>query len=455
VIKRAGHLLVKLKGGYAMSGAPAHLDVLAGVSRPLGTIDGGGSIDRCVGRKADAMRVRRAFHARLSLGRMGEQATRFDDTERELGLNKVLALEISRPNSSEALAADLRSLGAVEWAMVEPYSHAPLDANGPLVAWPVTREAVWRPHERVNASRALDIESGDRNILVAVIDTGLALEHPEFAGVLRAGFDTVDLGMGMAAGGIRLIGDSHGRDFCARDETGHGSHVAGILGARGVHIPPGLAGRSFILPIRALAAARVDEQNVVGIGGLLDIDAGIKVALDLGAKVLNMSFGTPRDTLDPHSPPPHADVMRYAVTQGAIPVAAIGNSGKKEKFFPAALPDVIAVGSINEEGRRSAFSSWGRHISLCASGERIISTGLRGYRESTGTSFAAPYVSGTVALLAARAKRFGKELNASTARRLLTDSAQPGTNSHYDEEIGFGLLDAEQALIHLDRLLEN
>ncbi|MCB1403865.1 MAG: S8 family serine peptidase, partial [Rhodobacteraceae bacterium] len=66
-----------------------------------------------------------------------------------------------------------------------------------------------------------------RAVAVAVIDTGVTLEHVEFAGKLRSGYDTVDLGIGRVAEDVALVGDSLGRDFCARDETGHGTHVAG------------------------------------------------------------------------------------------------------------------------------------------------------------------------------------------------------------------------------------
>ena len=454
-MKRPGHLIVKLKSGIPLSRAPAHLDVLAGACRPLGTIDGGGRVDRSILNRVDAMRVRRAFHARQSLGHMGQQATRYDDLEHELGLSEVMAVELSDPARSDSVVEALSALDAVDYAMVEPLAFAPLDAAGVSEVLPVTREAIWHPRDRINLTEALQMEPGGARVTVAVIDTGISLQHPEFVGQLRAGFDTVDLGIGLVASGVRLFGDSRGRDFCARDYTGHGTHVAGILGARGERLPPGAGGRARVRPIRSLAAATVGENGgdgevkVIGVGGTLDINTGIKVASDTGCDVLNMSFGTPADLIESDAPP-HAEVIRYALAKGIIPIAAIGNSGREEDYFPAALPGVIAVGSMGDDGHRSDFSTWGRHIALCAPGDRIISAGLRGYRESTGTSHAAPFVSGVAALLVARAARRGVRLDSDGARRALTESAQPAAPGASEMEVGPGLLDAAGALRRLD-----
>ncbi len=297
------------------------------------------------------------------------------------------------------------------------------------------------------------MEAGSIDVPVGVIDTGVALEHTEFEGRLHTGIDTVDLGMGRVGDGVFLVGDSLGRDFCARDETGHGSHCAGIIAARGLGTPPGLAGASPIIPVRALAAAQMQHGDLVGVGGLSDIDCAIKAACDLGAKVLNMSFGTPDAALDPDAPPPHADSVAYAAARGTIPVAAMGNSGRREAFYPAALPQTIAVGSIAFDGRHSAFSTTGPHCALAAPGEGIHSTALDGYGESTGTSHAAPFVAATAALLAARARRRGIDLTPAEAEEILTLSARPDGGND-PEQTGHGVLDAPAALRLLDRRMD-
>lgn len=453
---RPGRLVVQLSDSVAAAPAPCHLDVVAGAGRPLGRIDGGGRIDRALARRVDAIRAHLVFHARASLGSIGAQSAGYDDAEHAMGLSRTFHVRLSDPETADAVVQDLLDSGMVDWAMPEPLAGAPLDAADTVEAQtPVSVEAVLRHRDMVGASAALDMEPGDRSVVVAVADTGVALTHREFSGRLRAGLDTVDLGLGALAAGMTLVGDSRGRDFCARDETGHGSHVAGVIGASGVHISRGLAGAAMLAPVRVLAAARFAAQrSLVGVGGLTDIDAGLKACIDLGAAVVNMSFGTPMDEVAPGAEAPHAGVVRYALDRGVILVAAMGNSGKAETYYPAALPGVIAVASVSDDGRRSAFSTSGAHASLSAPGERVVSVGLEGYRESTGTSHAAPFVSAACALLAARARRAGVALTGPQAKAVLEDSARPLPGSARDE-VGAGLLDAAAAVRRLDERLQS
>jgi subtilisin family serine protease len=225
-----------------------------------------------------------------------------------------------------------------------------------------------------------------------------------------------------------LVGDSRGADFTPEDGVGHGSHVSGIIGAHGWEIPPGVAGRSQLLPVRVLAAAHsVGSIGLVGVGANPDIAQGIKVAVDLGANVINMSFGTPEEDTDPGAPLPHQAVIRYAAAQGAFLVAAAGNDGARTRFYPAAHPEVLAVGSVDAADRRSAFSTYGDHVHMYAPGERIVSIGRSGYRLSSGTSHAAPFVSGAAALVLARTRRLGRDLSSGDLRSVLMESAVPMT----------------------------
>lgn len=452
-IRTTGRVLVKLRA--CDCAAPAHIDVLNGTARPVNALDGGGSLDQCIHRYSSAMRVRRVYSARKSLGRPGEMDLGFDDDERDRGLDRIIAIELSQPAAATELSRQLSDQQGVEWATPEPLSFAPLDAGTlaqSMLAPPSVKD-VRRPHERVGAFEALAMESGDQRVIVACVDTGVALDHEEFDGRIYGGIDTVDLGLGVIGGNIELLGDSRGRDFCARDETGHGSHVAGIICARGLRVPQGLAGRSSLAPVRALAAARGPDGQVVGIGGTLDIDAAIKAAADMGARVMNMSFGTSEEDLFYGAPPIHADSIDYVQSLGVVPVAAMGNSGREEVYFPAALSGVIAVGAIDEDGRRSDFSTIGEHIALAAPGTDIISVGLEGYRASTGTSHAAPFVAATVALMLARAGRAGITLTAHDCRNILQDSARPGHPDEPRSAIGAGQLDAAAALTRTDTVI--
>lgn len=434
--------------------APAHIDVISGAARPLGSIDGG-SIDGCVHRHASAMRVRRVFHAAVTLAVPGARAEGYDHAETGIGLDRVVALEIPDPRRAAALAEDLSQRDDVEWAMAEPLSYAPLDAfkSFSLALRDLSPASIREPFERVGAFEALAMEAGDPQVCAAVVDTGVALQHPEFQDRIAAGIDTVDLGAGPIGGGAELVGDSSTPDALAQDETGHGSHVAGIIVANGHHMPPGLGGRASLVPVRALAAARDNNGEILGIGGTLDIDAAVKAAVDLGARVLNLSFGTSERDLPNAAPPVHKDTIEYALDRGAVPVAAIGNTGRRERFFPAALDGVIAVGAMNVSGERAEFSTIGQHLTLCAPGEDVVSAGLFGYRASTGTSHAAPFVTGTIALMLARADRSGVALDANECRKLLQQAASPAAAGSSAEETGAGLLNAPQTLALVDQLI--
>jgi subtilisin family serine protease len=285
------------------------------------------------------------------------------------------------------------------------------------------------------------------------VDTGIVVGHPEFQRKCLAGYDTVDLGMGKLASGMRLVGDSRGHDYNPYDDVGHGCLVAGVIGAQGWKIPRGAGGRTLILAVRVLAAAMGETPKRVGVGALADIDCGIKIAVDLGASVINMSFGTPASSLDGAGETPHKRVIRYASDRGCVLIAAAGNSGVREQYYPAALPEVIAVASVDRSGERSRFSTWGDHICISAPGERIISAGRRGYASNSGTSFASPFVSGVASLLVSRARRRGKHIPAAVLRSVLVDSASPLGGGGFHPETGQGLLNAAAAIRLLDRRL--
>lgn len=448
-----GHLTLTLRAGEAPDNVPCHLDRMAGAVRPASSLDGG-PLDRTLRRWGGGVRLTAVYHARRSLGRVGEQHTGYDDLEESLGMSRTYAVEIGDPERTAEVLAALRDLPEVETAAEQLLAAAPMSAMAAASpAAEPSRAEIWEPHVRIHASEALALEPGDERVSTAVVDTGLLLGHPELQRKCLAGYDTVNLGMGRLNGDVKLLGDSRGHDYNPKDEVGHGSGVAGILGAQGWRLPRGIAGRSLLLPVRALAAALGSSSpKRVGVGALADISAGLKVAVDLGANVINMSFGTPETSTDPQAPKPHARVVRYAAEHGCVLIAAAGNSGEKERFYPAALADVIAVGSADSAGRRSRFSTWGDHIALCAPGERITTVALHGYQCSSGTSFAAPFVAGVAALLVSRARRAGRTLDGAAVRRLLTASAAPLSpmGGGFNPETGHGLLDALAALRRLD-----
>jgi subtilisin family serine protease len=249
-------------------------------------------------------------------------------------------------------------------------------------------------------------------------------------------------------GGLELVGDSGHKDEDPSDDVGHGTGCAGILWAQGLELPPGAAGICSLLPVRVLGAALSGSRRV-GVGSIANLDAGMKRLIDLGVKVINMSFGTAQGQLPPGGALPHLEVVRYALARGVILVAASGNSGLTEKYYPAAHEGVIAVGAIDASQTPTVFTTRGEHVALSAPGRDIRTCGLTGYQLASGTSFAAPHVAAVCALLASRAHRRAWPLDSADARRLLMASARPFGAAGV-AGCGSGVLDALAALHLLD-----
>lgn len=228
--------------------------------------------------------------------------------------------------------------------------------------------------ERINAPCAWEYTTGDGNVTVAVVDTGVDLNHPDLVGQLRTdGYDFVD------------------EDGEPDDEDGHGTHVSGIIAAtlnnyEGI---VGLAPNVWILPVRVLGLDGGSDQTVA---------AGIRYAVERGAKVINLSLGAP--FLGVNVMPESNAAIREAMDQGSLVVVAAGN-----EFLPflnvvsAENLDAVVVAASTEDDRKADFSNSGPWVSVAAPGTNILSTVPGGYGVMSGTSMATPYVSALAALV--------------------------------------------------------
>jgi subtilisin family serine protease len=448
-------VLVTMALGEDPAGVPTLFDVRRGQAEAADKIDGG-PLDRIVGELAGAFRAARVHAAAASLGTPGKRHIGYNAAEQVCGLARSFILRLPAGSPVGRIAQTLAQISTVTSASPNYVAVTPFDRLSSVaeLADPRGEEAL-APRAMVRAPEALRHEPGDPAVLVGLIDSGVALDHPEIAGKLRAGYDTVQMSREDVGEGLELLGD-HGRfDRNPTDKfVGHGMGCAGIIGGLGVRMPPGLAGLAQIIPLRALAAARLpDKDNAVGLGAIADLDAAVKLAVDLGAKVLNLSFGTDDSALSNASPKPHADVVRYALDRGCILIAASGNNGRETRYWPAAHKGVIAVGACDAERRPADFSTRGDHVALCAPGERVLSCGLTGYSHVTGTSFAAPFVAAAAALLVARGQRRACPVDAALARDVLIRSAQPFAGGS-PNGCGAGILDAATALHTLDNAID-
>lgn len=299
----------------------------------------------------------------------------------------------------------------------------------------------------INMPEAWGIAQGSPQVTVAVVDSGIVTRHPEFRSQLwrnsgeipENGID--DDGNGYVddingwdfsdAPTLPGSGDSTGRDNEPEDETGHGTHVSGIIAAEtnnGIGIA-GIARQCRLMPLRAGFKFGGGEylQND-------DLAAAIVYAADNGARVINMSWGDTVNALVIE------DALAYAYARGCVLVGAAGNSGALGSYYPAALKTVISVAGLGQEKQLYSDSNFGATVDIAAPGEEIPSTDIDGsYQNRSGTSMAAAHVSGVAALVVAANPNW-------TVREVMETVTGTATPLFINPLVGAGALDAYAAL---------
>jgi subtilisin family serine protease len=299
--------------------------------------------------------------------------------------NASLHLVVVRPRPGEAgrLMARLRRHPAVRYA--EPDHER---AITPLAAPsdPLYREGGQWNLDAVHAPEAWDLLPPGGSTVVAVLDTGLDYGHPEFRGqIARGGCSTA-----LETCGTTIAGEE------PRDVLGHGTHVAGIIGAatdNRIGIASVSGGRVSLLPIQVLTR----RSGLVKVSTIVN---AITYAVDQGARVINMSFGGECGERGSRA---EQDALRYAAARDVVIVVAAGNDGGcREGRFPADDPNVIAVAATDRSDAAAPFTDTGPSVAIAAPGVRILSTipvALGEYATASGTSMAAPHVAAAAALL--------------------------------------------------------
>lgn len=313
----------------------------------------------------------------------------------------ALATSLALPPAAPLAYAD-DGIRAQQWA---------LDALGTDRAWHTTKGA---------------------GVTVAVLDTGVDGSHPDLAGNVLEGKDMVGFGArrgdkswarhGTAMAGI-VAGHGHGE--------GRGDGVVGI------------APEARVLPVRVILEdgdpARKKARSTRGNA----LAEGIRWAADHGADVINLSLGD--DSESAHPEPAEDAAVQYALRKGAVVVASAGNGGERGDHisYPAAYPGVIAATAVDSDGVRAPFSTRRWYATVSAPGDDVvIADPNRRYYEGWGTSAAAAFVSGAVALI--RAAHPG--LGPAQIKRLLQDTARDAPAGGRDDSRGFGLIDPVAAL---------
>jgi subtilisin family serine protease len=301
-----------------------------------------------------------------------------------------------------------------------------------------------RARDLIQLRFARALTRGIPQVRIAVLDTGVNLDHPELRGKIINRADFVDL-EGLDTSGF--VGDFKGYDEIPEDEVGHGTHVSGIVAGKGVQMDEGVAPGCGLMAVRVLATMKQGSRSV-GAGIVDNINAGIKWAVDNGAHVINMSLGIKHVG----GGLPHEDVIRYALSKNVAVVAASGNDGTAERYYPGALRGVFAVGAVDPLGNVAGFTSYGANIYVVAPGMNIYSSFAHGgYAFASGTSQASPFVAGAIGLLQSYAMERGKRLGNQDIAYILKNTSDRVDQRLRNIQAGYGLLnlaDAFKLLAH-------
>lgn len=265
--------------------------------------------------------------------------------------------------------------------------------------------------QQIGMNQAWEAAKGNSGLTIAIVDTGVDLEHPDLKPNLVPG--------------INLINPKEP----PMDDNGHGTNVAGIIAAVGNN-DRGIAGMLWnarIMPIKALEAD--------GSGGETKLGEGIRYAVDHGAKIVVLSLG-----LNKYSAY-MSDIVRYAEERNVLLVAATGNEGNRVKY-PAAYPTVLAVGGVSPNGEVDRKSNTGPEVDVVAPWD-VFTTGLGGtYEPKDGTSMAAPQVAAAAALVWSQ----HPEMKPYQIRQWIRQTAQDLGPKGWDPAAGYGLLRVDRLL---------
>lgn len=346
-------------------------------------------------------------------------------------LSLIYQVNIPQEKSLEKVINKLLQTGMIEYAQPRYVPKLFYEPNDPFI------ESQYYL-DNIMAYDAWAIEQGDTNIVVAIIDTGIDLYHPDLINDIAYNYDDPLNGEDNDNDGY--VDNFYGWDFGEGNNdpqynvNAHGVHVAGIAGAS-TDNGTGMAGVGFhsrLLPVK------ISDED----GRLVRAYEGIVYAADQGAQVINCSWG---GSISPGQF--GQDIVNYAVlNQDALVIAAAGNADNQVRIFPASYNNAVSVAATNSDDVKWSGSSFGKLVDISAPGANIFSTWPNTYISSSGTSMAAPVVSGAAALLRSHFPDYNA-LQIAAQLKVTTDVIDTiAANEPYSGLLGTGRINIFRAL---------
>ncbi|MFA4817853.1 MAG: S8 family peptidase [Parcubacteria group bacterium] len=293
---------------------------------------------------------------------------------------------------------------------------------------------------KIKAPAAWENMDNKAKVIIAVVDTGVDYQHEDLAENIWTNTKEISSN-GIDDDKNGFVDDVHGWDFFngdnnPMDDGGHGTQVAGVIGAmannnKGI---TGVAPNVKIMPLKCLGA---DDQ-----GTSQKCADAIKYAVDNGASVINASWSAKSAGNQKL-----AEAINYAYKKNvAVFVSAGNDNSNADGYVPANIKYALAVSATNTEDKKSSFSNWGDAVAFSAPGEKIKTTVVGNkYKSYKGTSFAVAYASGVAALL----YLVKSSLTVDEVRILLQNSADDLGKTGWDKNFGAGRINADKAVRYL------
>ncbi|MBN2132342.1 MAG: S8 family serine peptidase [Sedimentisphaerales bacterium] len=311
-------------------------------------------------------------------------------------------------------------------------------------------------HQLIEMEKAWDISTGSRDVVVAVLGTGVDVNHPDLEANIWVNEGEIP-GNEIDDDENGYVDDIHGWNFgdsnnevrpqpsddpfgLLDDVSDHETHVAGVIAAEGDN-GEGVCGVNWQCSLMALRMSLYYFSD--------EVAEALEYAAANGADVLNMSFGG--DVFGPEGDAVVQTAIDRAYEQGVLLIASAGNSDSSRPHYPAAYPNVMAVASTNGEDLKTGHSTFGAWVDIAAPGTDIVTTDLGdGYIATAGTSFSSPYVAAVAALLFSHRP----DLTHIEARAILENTTDPVRYGDVDPDLGYlgtGRVNAYQTLLNADR----